>query len=963
MRSDDGGSQHSLDESQTASPLTSITNADPARPSLGPLNINIGEPDSHGERLFSTPTMTENTPVSARTLSLGDQRPTPTTSTNSVNRPSPEQAFPSSVVNQDTKEIELEYLSPSTETSNVTDHVRIDMPPPAPVVHVPHGKDKTQDKKATKVPSITHNIPCFNKKPMNKQVKRDRLRRYIKNELHPKRINFVGYCCPDESVKSRALPSEIREVKAEVIEKRRISRLKKAISLHKAGKVKKMEMKLLAYREQVQRRVDKMNNKRASGQAISEKKLKKEVKKLRFLDAQMYTLSKHAHRYAQLGVATGLSVRRKIWNFLRGKEEYPPSAVKWKDLAREQRDDVKSFILDIGYALSLYNVPAYRLEYSLQLLAAYYGIDIELQSTPTQLLVSFHDHAVDVDGNVEQPKQLTKSFSTDSLAELENQMDALSDISDDTTQIEAFDAVMEQHLVDPDVTEIHDPNLDMPEIVRRFHTNDSASIQRDSSNMPSSRGYAEDDSDRPAVMPRNDVSTDTSNALSDPTGSPLRNGDGELVSSFSTATEVNRNRESPQQLSSGNNNVERRERLSPSEAAMYRSSEHSGPDAHTQTQHDALFRTQPKEMLVQRSSDLDFLMHNSTHFVKVPNQSTDLTKLVQLEDLTDNIHRGRLSIKDARKRVKRIIETQPRNWWYILPLLATLLSSGAFAILLNANWKEIVAIMTSAFFIVVLEFLQRKVKAISTVFVTLAALVAGLVATGYKALFLSVDEGGPPLNIFLVALAATVGFFPGLSITVAVNELAEWRYLSGLIRLTASALQVLKIGFGILLANALALLIFPDDLAPPTDYTNPWWSYILAVFFAVISYCISFRVPVYPLAIMFIYTGAYSAFASSVYISRWIGTEFGTLLGALAVGFCGEVYSRLTTHPSLVVTSPAILLIVPGSLGVRAILQFSQRDIVGAVEFLFQIFLVAIALVVGLAFSHGCLPKRKTSTV
>lgn len=746
---------------------------------------------------------------------------------------------------------------------------------------------------------------------------REQLTKYLKNELNPKKHQIVGYCCPQYSVASRVLPSDIREAKGIVIQKKRKNRLKRAVEMYKTKRIRRMERRLLQYRYHVQAKLDHLNNKRATGGFVSEAKIKKQIKKLGFVDSSLQKISNKFQEYAEKGVETGISLRRRIWNFIRGKEEYPPNKVKWKDLAREQRNDVKSFILDVGYCLCLYNVPTYRLEYSLTLLAAYYGTDIELQSTPTQLLISFHDYSIDEEGIMRDPGMgrkmgLTSTFSSDSLAELEDQFDDLdSDISDDSEMMEKADILVEEHIHQSrdgseTAIDIPSPQTDeLPVAIPSHHENGEE-------NDTNGKGKTENPNDNGKNSSIENATFDkkNTNTSNDPLTSP---------------------------------SVSEPERLTNQQSFMI---ENTG--------------NKPKKASL---TDIDFLVHNSTHFLRIPGQQVNLNKLVHLEDCIDNIHRGTMTIKEGGERVRQIIEKKENRIFGYLSILATLLSCTAFSVLLNANWKEMVAVVTSAIFIVILEMIQSKITALNSIFVTLTGLIAGLVAAGYKALFLEVLDDGRPLNIFIVALAANVGFFPGLGITVSVNELAERRYLSGIIRFTAAMIQVLKIGFGILLSNSLAVALFPNQLAQPTGYENPFWAYLIAVFFAVMSYIISLRAPWHILSTIFIYVAAYGAFASSIYISRYIGTEFGALIGALWVGFCGELYSKLSDHPSLTITSVSILLLVPGSLGVRSIVSFSQRDTVGAVDFIFQIFIVAISLVVGLATGSALVPKKKTITI
>lgn len=96
--------------------------------------------------------------------------------------------------------------------------------------------------------------------------------------------------------------------------------------------------------------------------------------------------------------------------------------------------------------------------------------------------------------------------------------------------------------------------------------------------------------------------------------------------------------------------------------------------------------------------------------------------------------------------------------------------------------------------------------------------------------------------------------------------------------------------------------------------------------------------------------------------ARWGGAvleDFGPFLGALAVGLASHVYARAVDRPALVLQTPGILLLVPGSLGYRSLQSFLEDDVVRAVDGAFRTGLVAAALVRGLLAANLILPPRR----
>jgi uncharacterized membrane protein YjjB (DUF3815 family) len=89
-----------------------------------------------------------------------------------------------------------------------------------------------------------------------------------------------------------------------------------------------------------------------------------------------------------------------------------------------------------------------------------------------------------------------------------------------------------------------------------------------------------------------------------------------------------------------------------------------------------------------------------------------------------------------------------------------------------------------------------------------------------------------------------------------------------------------------------------------------------------------------------------------------LGPELGGFVGALALGLFANAWSAYTRRPSLVATMPGILLLVPGSIGYRALDLFVAHDVTGGLQSAFATALVAIALVGGLLVANAILPPR-----
>jgi uncharacterized membrane protein YjjB (DUF3815 family) len=93
---------------------------------------------------------------------------------------------------------------------------------------------------------------------------------------------------------------------------------------------------------------------------------------------------------------------------------------------------------------------------------------------------------------------------------------------------------------------------------------------------------------------------------------------------------------------------------------------------------------------------------------------------------------------------------------------------------------------------------------------------------------------------------------------------------------------------------------------------------------------------------------------------EWLGPQMGVLVGSFAAGALANVFARALERPAQVVLTPAVLLLVPGSMGFRGMASLLGRDTVTGVETVFEMFIVAIAIVAGLLVSNAVVSPRRS---
>jgi uncharacterized membrane protein YjjP (DUF1212 family) len=260
-------------------------------------------------------------------------------------------------------------------------------------------------------------------------------------------------------------------------------------------------------------------------------------------------------------------------------------------------------------------------------------------------------------------------------------------------------------------------------------------------------------------------------------------------------------------------------------------------------------------------------------------------------------------------------------------------------------------------------------------------LVAGVLGCGIGALAAAAARHAPlqrvfePLAAFLAAFGCKLGtllfgaivtpfatlgslivLLPGLSLTVALTELAARHLASGTARLMGAGVVFLTLALGVGLGNELGELV-PGVLVTAVAEPLPGWSAWVALATAAAAFLVLLRAP--PCDLPLFLASALVAWSGLLLGQALFDRDISAFVGALAVGIGGNLFERITRRPSAIFVTPGLLLLVPGSLGFRSLLSVIERDAMTAVELVFQVFLVAGSLAAGTLVSGLLVPPRR----
>ena len=337
------------------------------------------------------------------------------------------------------------------------------------------------------------------------------------------------------------------------------------------------------------------------------------------------------------------------------------------------------------------------------------------------------------------------------------------------------------------------------------------------------------------------------------------------------------------------------------------------------------------------------------YLLRVDAGEIELGKLGELFEVWSSVEEGTLDPHQGLERIQSISDAAPRysTLWNVIGFG---LASASAARFFGSGWRESLLSFALGATIGVLARLLAGRSQAKRLFEPVAAFLAAFVSLTVAHFV--------PLSDSVVTLSALIVLIPGLSVTVAVSELATRHLVSGTARLAGALTVLMTITFGVALGRELGAMMFATPPLAELDLAVPEWTEWVAV--AVTPLAFTLLLQARFRSFFWILLTGLIGYLGSKFGSEHLGPQLGAFTGALLVGLASNLYGRVFRRPAAVVRVPGILLLVPGSIGYRALSFFLVQDVLSGMEAAFRMGIVAVALVGGLLAANVLLPTRRS---
>lgn len=330
--------------------------------------------------------------------------------------------------------------------------------------------------------------------------------------------------------------------------------------------------------------------------------------------------------------------------------------------------------------------------------------------------------------------------------------------------------------------------------------------------------------------------------------------------------------------------------------------------------------------------------------LRVEPAGVDLGRLAELDALVRDVAEGRRGIDDAESELTRVLARPPR-WPLRDLLLAGVASSCGAAVLFGGGGLDVALAGALGLVVTVYGLLAARWPALDGPMLVVCGFGAMAVARAASLV-------RPDVHPFVVALSALIVLLPGLTFTLAVMELASRHLASGTARFGAAAVTLLQLGLGL----GAARVVVPAATVSVAAPLPPW---ALPLVIGAIPLAIGVLLHARRRDLGIVTVASLAAVLGAQVGGAWLGPELGAGLGAFVLGLVANSWSRATNRPGIVPLTTGMILLVPGSFGLRSLAFLLEGDVLVGVEQAFQMVSIAGSLAAGLVLATAIVPVRR----
>ena len=329
-----------------------------------------------------------------------------------------------------------------------------------------------------------------------------------------------------------------------------------------------------------------------------------------------------------------------------------------------------------------------------------------------------------------------------------------------------------------------------------------------------------------------------------------------------------------------------------------------------------------------------------THLIKVGEASLHLDKIDRIESLLLDVSDSKMSLTAGSHELDRIHSSATSyNGW--ITTLFFGISTGSAACVFGGGIIEIVCSFIIGIGISGLFSLVRVFPRIEKLIVFIAAFYAFIVASLFHSFFVG-------FNKEVATICGLILLIPGFSFTVAITEMVNNHFFSGLSKFTQSFVIFVMLALGIGVADKLMHgVVLP--ISKMNAFTLPSWSILIALIGVPVGFIVLLKAK--RSDALWISLACWLSYLMYTFTSSYVAAPIAVFLTSVLLGFASNLFAKMKKRNSAIMLVPGMILLVPGSLGFFSISNLLQSNIVEGIEIALKMLTTSMALVMGIIVS------------
>jgi uncharacterized membrane protein YjjP (DUF1212 family) len=343
------------------------------------------------------------------------------------------------------------------------------------------------------------------------------------------------------------------------------------------------------------------------------------------------------------------------------------------------------------------------------------------------------------------------------------------------------------------------------------------------------------------------------------------------------------------------------------------------------------------------------LDRQQTHLIRVQPGELNLGRLSALDDVVQGVLSATMTPQAGSAEIDRIVTKKPTYPWW-LRVFGYAIVSAAGCKFLGGGYDDVVVSAAVGLFIGVIALVFKRFTITSHVFELTATFVA-------SALVSFVAAQGFRISIPTSTLASIITLLPGLTITVAMTELASRHLSSGSARLSSAFIVFAVMTFGVALGTAVVTAAYGGPIRSFAPERLPPWTEFVALGLGPLGFSLLLRAR--PRDIPLVCGASWLGYLGFQVGAAHLGQVLGASIGTLTIGLVSNLFERFRFGPASVPLVPGVLLLVPGSLGYRSLTMLLNQSFEPGLSAGITAVLTAVALAGGLIVANVLVPPTK----